>query len=73
MQVGLEVLQSQAHYQTPLIADQFVTVYNHVQIINQITNEIIYFAMSIEKQVKECFFKNINAFLSPTKNPLGNK
>ena len=43
-----------AHYQTSLtlITDQFFTVYNQIKITNQTTDEIIYFAMSIRKQVK---------------------
>ena len=48
-QVGYSSRNSQqvqvAHYQTFLITGRFVTVYNQIKVINQTTNEIIYFVM----------------------------
>jgi len=32
-----------------LTTDQFITLYNQIKIINQITNEITYFAMSFSQ------------------------
>ena len=49
-----------------LIVDQFVTIYYQIKIINQTTNQIIYFAISIWKQVK--FKKNVHAFWTQPKN-----
>ena len=56
-----------AHCQTSLITDQFLTVHNQIKIINQTTNEIIYFAMSSSHKYWQYCTLYMACFLNATK------